>query len=402
MVYRMINTDRLLKPILVAILPIAIYSCAAKITKSSQQQKLFAYCDAQAKKTIGEDRAKNLLPVVIDSGKKTWSNYDITNWRSGFWPGIEWYLFESTKDNYWKDQAERSTAMLSGILDRPVSNHDLGFQLYCSYGNGYRLTGNPVYKQILLRAADSLATLYNPVVGTILSWPSRVKENNWPHNTIIDNMMNLELLFWAAKNGGSKKLYDIAVQHATVTMRNHFRPDHSACHVLVYDDKTGKVIKKITHQGNADNSMWARGQAWAIYGFTMAYRETGNKEFLQTAIKAATIYLKRLPADKIPYWDFDDPAIPNAPRDASAASIVASALLDLSGLCDEINLQKKYRLEAIAILQELSGKRYLAKDINHAFLLHSTGNKPGNKDIDVPLIYADYYFIEALLRVKKM
>ena len=402
MVYRMINTDRLLKPILVAILPIAIYSCAAKITKSSQQQKLFAYCEAQAKKTIEEDPAKNLLPVVIDKSNRQWTNNDIYNWRSGFWPGIEWYLFESTKDNYWKDQAERSTAMLSGILDRPVSNHDLGFQLYCSYGNGYRLTGNPVYKQILLRAADSLATLYNPVVGTILSWPSRVKENNWPHNTIIDNMMNLELLFWAAKNGGSKKLYDIAVQHATVTMRNHFRPDHSAYHVLVYDDKTGKVIKKITHQGNADNSMWARGQAWAIYGFTMAYRETGNKEFLQTAIKAATIYLKRLPADKIPYWDFDDPAIPNAPRDASAASIVASALLDLSGLCDEINLQKKYRLEAIAMLQELSGKRYLAKDINHAFLLHSTGNKPGNKDIDVPLIYADYYFIEALLRVKKM
>ena len=398
----MINTDILLKPILVAILPIALYSCAAKITQSGQQQKLFAYCDAQAKKTIEEDRAKNVLPVVIDSGKKTWSNYDITNWRSGFWPGIEWYLFESTKDTYWKDQAERSTAMLSGILDRPVSNHDLGFQLYCSYGNGYRLTGNPVYKQILLRAADSLATLYNPVVGTILSWPSRVKENNWPHNTIIDNMMNLELLFWAAKNGGSKKLYDIAVQHATVTMKNHFRPDFSSYHVLVYDDKTGKVIKKITHQGYADHSMWARGQAWAIYGFTMAYRETGNKEFLQTAINAATIYLKRFPADKIPYWDFDDPAIPNAPRDASAVAIVASALLELSGLCDEINLQKKYRLEAIAMLQELSGKRYIAKDINHAFLLHSTGNKPGNKDIDVPLIYADYYFIEALLRVNKM
>ena len=398
----MINTDILLKPILVAILPIALYSCAAKITQSGQQQKLFAYCDAQAKKTIEEDRAKNVLPVVIDSGKKTWSNYDITNWRSGFWPGIEWYLFESTKDTYWKDQAERSTAMLSGILDRPVSNHDLGFQLYCSYGNGYRLTGNPVYKQILLRAADSLATLYNPVVGTILSWPSRVKENNWPHNTIIDNMMNLELLFWAAKNGGSKKLYDIAVQHATVTMKNHFRPDFSSYHVLVYDDKTGKVIKKITHQGYANHSMWARGQAWAIYGFTMAYKETGNKEFLQTAINAATIYLKRLPADKIPYWDFDDPAIPNAPRDASAVAIVASALLELSGLCDEINLQKKYRLEAIAMLQELSGKRYIAKDINHAFLLHSTGNKPGNKDIDVPLIYADYYFIEALLRVNKM
>ena len=380
----------------------AILSCAPKITAPNQQNKLIACCAAQARKTIEENPAKNLLPVVIDKSSRQWTNNDIYNWRSGFWPGIEWYLFESTKDNYWKEQAERSTAMLSGILERPVNNHDLGFQLYCSYGNGYRLTGNPVYKQILSRAADSLATLFNPRAGTILSWPGRYKELGTPHNTIIDNMMNLELLFWAAKNGGDKKFYDIAVSHATTTMKNHFRPDFSAYHVLLYDNKTGNIIKGITHQGYADNSMWARGQAWAIYGFTMAYRETGNKEFLKTAINAAAIYLKRLPGDKIPYWDFDDPAIPNAPRDASAAAIVASALLELSALCNDITLQRKYKSDATAMLQELSGKRYLAKDTNHVFLLHSTGNKPGNKDIDVPLIYADYYFIEALLRVKKM
>lgn len=381
---------------------ILLVSCAGKITQFNKQKDLFEYFDAQARKTVGENIDKNLMPVVIDSGSKKWANMNIYNWRSGFWPGIEWYLYESTKSEYWKTEAERSTAMLSGILDKPVANHDLGFQLYCSYGNGYRLTGNPIYKQILLRAADSLAVLFNPTVGTILSWPGRYKELGTPHNTIIDNMINLELLFWAAKNGGDKKLYDIAVNHATVTMKNHFRPDFSTYHVLLYDNKTGKLIKGITHQGFADNSMWARGQAWAIYGFTMTYRETGNKEFLQTAINAANTYLKRLPKDHIPYWDFDDPAIPNTPRDASAAAVVASALLELSTLCNDVALENKYKNAATAMIQELSTERFLSKETNHAFLLHSTGNKPSKKDVDVPIIYADYYFLEAMLRLKKL
>jgi unsaturated chondroitin disaccharide hydrolase len=379
-----------------------LYACAGKISAPVSGTPLMAYCTELALLTAGENRADTEQPVVIDKGNTRWTNNDIYNWRSGFWPGIEWYLYESTKDEYWKKQAEKATESLRGILERPVANHDLGFQLYCSYGNGYRLTGNPAYKQILLRAADSLARLFNPVVGTILSWPYRVKENNWPHNTIIDNMMNLELLFWAAKNGGDKKLYDLAVRHATVTQQNHFRPDFSAYHVLVYDDKTGKLIKGVTHQGYADNSMWARGQAWAIYGYTMTYRETGRKEFLQTAVKAATIYLNRLPGDHIPYWDFDDPAIPAAPRDASAAAITASALLELSALCGEQALAKKFKQAAIAMLDELSSVRYLGNKTNHAFLLHSTGNKPSGKDIDVPIIYADYYFLEALLRLQKM
>ncbi len=379
-----------------------LFSCAGKIARSNKGDDLFAYFNTQARKTIEENTKVNFLPVTINTGSKQWDNNDIYNWRSGFWPGIEWYLFESTQDQYWKTQAERSTQMLAGILDKPVSNHDLGFQLYCSYGNGYRLTKNPLYKQILLRAADSLATLFNPKVGTILSWPGRYKELGNPHNTIIDNMMNLELLFWAAKNGGDKKLYDIAVRHATITMKNHFRPDFSTYHVLLYDSKTGKLIKGITSQGYADNSMWARGQAWSIYGFTVAYRETGNEAFLQTALNAADIYLKRLPKDKIPYWDFDAPAIPNAPRDASAAAIVASALLELSSYCKDKVLSNSYKRDAIAILNELSSGRFLSKDTNHAFLLHSTGNKPANKDVDVPIIYADYYFIEALLRLRKM
>ena len=363
-------------------------------------RKSLKYADEQARLTVSENAPLSAMPVVIDKGNSQWTNNSIYNWRSGFWPGIEWYLYEATKDNYWKLKAEKTSDELIAILNKPVENHDLGFQLYCSMGNGFRLTGNQGYKQTLLRAADSLVTLYNPTVGTILSWPQRVKDFGWPHNTIIDNMMNLELLFWAAKNGGSAKLYDIAVKHATVTMNNHFRPDFSSYHVAVYDTKTGKLIKGVTHQGYADNSMWARGQAWAIYGFTMAYRETRNPAFLQTAINAADIYLKRLPEDQIPFWDFDDPAIPNAPRDASAAAIVASALLELSSFCTDNLMKDHYKTASVKILKTLSSKNYLSMQSNHAILLHSTGNKPMNKDVDVPIIYADYYFLEALLRLK--
>jgi len=379
-----------------------LFACNPSVKKAMTNEELLAYCATQATTTANTDDVDNKMPVVIDSSKAAWTKNDIYNWRSGFWPGIEWYLYESTKDEYWKKAAEKSTEQLIAVIDTTVSNHDLGFQFYCSYGNGFRITGNPAYKQVLLRAADSLARLYNPNVGTILSWPGRVKEKGWPHNTIIDNMMNLELLFWAAKNGGNKNLYDLAVKHAETTMKNHFRPDFSTYHVLVYDTITGKVIKGVTHQGYADTSMWARGQAWAIYGFTMTYRETGNKEFLQTAKNAADIYLKRLPKDHVPYWDFDDPAIPNTARDASAAAIVASALLELSTLCNEVDLKNKYKNAASAMIQELSSERYLSKEINHAFLLHSTGNKPSNKDVDVPIIYADYYFLEAILRLKKL
>lgn len=397
--------ERFTKLVLHRFIPIAmcaiLFACNSSVNKAMTNEELLAYCATQAKTTANTDDVDNNMPVVIDSGKKAWAKNDIYNWRSGFWPGIEWYLYESTKDEYWKKAAEKSTEKLIGVIDTTVANHDLGFQLYCSYGNGYRLTGNPAYKQVLLRAADSLATLYNSKVGTILSWPGRVKEKGWPHNTIIDNMMNLELLFWAAKNGGNKNLYDIAVKHAETTMKNHFRPDFSTYHVLVYDTTTGQAIKGVTHQGYADGSMWARGQAWGIYGFTMAYRETRNKEFLQTAINAANVYLKRLPTDNIPYWDFDNPAIPNAPRDASAAAITASALLELSTLCDDSLSTKKYLTAAKKMLTELATDKYLSREKNHAFLLHSTGNKPSEKDVDVPIIYSDYYFLEALLRLKK-
>jgi unsaturated chondroitin disaccharide hydrolase len=275
--------------------------------------------------------------------------------------------------------------------------------MYNSFGNGYRLTKNDAYKKTLLRAADTLATLFNPKVGTILSWPRAVPGVDWPlrHNTIMDNMINLELLFWASKNGGSHNLYDMAVSHATVTMNNHFRPDYTSYHAVVYDTATGKKIRGITHQGYSDSSMWARGQSWAIYGFTMCYRETKKPEFLDFAQKVTDVYLDRLPKDLIPYWDFNDPSIPNAPRDASAACVVASALLELSTFVKDNDKAKMYRNKAERMLEELS-VHYQSRDTNDAFLLHSTGHKPNGGEIDASIIYADYYYIEALLRAKEI
>ena len=376
-------------------------SCSQLEYTKEKNEQLLSYCDTKARLTAKEITPDFTAPVVINKGEQNWTKNSVSDWRSGFWPGIEWYLFENTKDSFWRVAAEKSTEQLKKIIDTAVANHDLGFQFFNSYGNGYRLTKNPVYKEMLLRAADSLATLFNPKVGTLLSWPARGKERGWPHNTIIDNMMNLELLFWASKNGGRPALYDMAFRHAATTMNNHFRSDKSSYHVLVYDTITGFPIKKVTHQGYSDNSTWARGQAWSVYGFTMAFRETKHRPFLVTAMDAADLFLKRLPKDGIPYWDFDDPAIPKAPKDVSAATIVASALLELSTLCDDSTKGKIYFENAAQILNVLSAT-YQSNQRNHAMLLSSTGNKPVNKDVDVPIIYADYYFLEALMRYKKL
>ncbi|MHA4806634.1 glycoside hydrolase family 88 protein [Flavitalea flava] len=362
------------------------------------------YCIQQATRTVSGIKGYDQMPRSIDAGYTNWKTVGIEDWTSGFWPGILWYGYEYSKDPSWKAKADSFTRPLTRLAYRKAENHDLGFMLYCSFGNGYRLTGDTSYKNILLATADSLATLYNPKVGTILSWPFRIKSKGWIHNTIIDNMMNLELLFWASKHGGSHKLYEIAVKHAEITMQNHFRPDHSAYHVVVYDTATGKKIKGVTFQGYSDSSMWARGQSWAIYGYTMCYRETGDKKFLEFAQQVADIYLKRLPSDGIPYWDFDDPAIPNAPRDASAAAITASGLLELSTFVkiDDKDKAAFYRNKATGMLRVLSTAAYQGGEKIPAFLLHSTGHKPGNSEVDASIIYGDYYYMEALLRLKRI
>ncbi|WP_442587504.1 glycoside hydrolase family 88 protein [Pedobacter sp. AW31-3R] len=362
------------------------------------------YCAVQAKKTLKVIPATAVnIPRSIDQGKTEWHFVGYGDWCSGFWPGTLWYLYESTGDTTFKTAADRFTRELRPLSVQKAVDHDLGFQVFSSFGKGYRLTGNPDYKKVILAAADTLATLFNPKVGTILSWPRSVPHMDWPqHNTIIDNMINLELLFWAARNGGRKALYDMAVSHARVTMKNHFRPDFRAYHAVVYDKDTGKKIKGLTHQGYADDSMWARGQAWAIYGYTMCYRESRDPAFLDFAEKVTDVYLKDLPADRIPYWDFNDPDIPNAPRDASAAAVVASGLLELSAFLKDPAKAALYRKEAEEMLRSLSSATYQSREKNSAFLLHSTGNHPAGSEIDASIIYADYYYAEALLRLKEL
>ncbi len=381
-------------------------SCVASTAETLDVNEALEYCGNQIDRTLrqlGRDSMDyTMMPRNIASTDSVWHCRKTTcdEWCAGFWPGVLWYEYEVTGDENIRSEAEKFTSSLEYLSKTPAFDHDLGFLMFCSYGNGYRLTQNPKFKEVILATADTLATLYNPNVGTILSWPRNV-EMLGGHNTIMDNMINLEMLFWAAKNGGDHRLYDIAVKHAETTMAHHFRPDYSCYHVAVYDPETGAFLKGMTHQGYADDSMWARGQAWAIYGYTMVYRETRDPKFLDFACKVTDVYLNRLPEDYVPYWDFDDPSIPNAPRDASAAGVVASALLELQGYCQG-ELRDTYKNAAVKMLTSLSSDSYRSGDKRASFLDHSVGHMPAGSEIDASIIYADYYYLEALLRLKKL
>lgn len=323
------------------------------------------------------------------------------DWTSGFFPGCLWLLYEFSQDEKWKIAAQQFTANVE--QERfDSTTHDMGFKMFCSFGNGYRLIRNENYKNILLQSARTLITRFNPKIGCIRSWDHN--QDRWQYPVIIDNMMNLELLFWATKASDDSTYYHIAVTHANTTLKNHFRKDNSSWHVVNYDTTTGQVINKQTHQGHSHDSAWARGQAWGLYGYTMCYRETKDNRYLIQAQKIADFILnhKNLPDDMIPYWDFDAPDIPNEERDASTGAIICSALYELSELSGDADL--KYRKAADKILQSLSSATYRATvGENHNFLLkHSVGSKPGDSEIDVPLIYADYYFLEANLRKLKI
>lgn len=383
-------------------------TCAHQPSGTLDVNKALDYCAKQTQRTLTELKTDSgidytMMPRNIMADEQHWNCRKATKeeWCAGFWPGVLWYDYEYTKDKQVLEEAENFTHSLKFLSHIPAYDHDLGFLVFCSYGNGYRLTKNPAYKQVILDTADTLATLFNPIVGTILSWPREVEPRNWPHNTIMDNMINLEMLFWAAKNGGNPYLYDIAVSHADKTMKSQFRPDYTSYHVAVYDTITGNLIKGVTHQGYADSTMWARGQAWAIYGYTVVYRETKDPKYLDFAQKVTDVYLDRLPEDKVPYWDFDDPSIPNAPRDASAGAVVASALLELSTYLPN-GTGKRYKDAAIEMLTSLSSDSYQSGESKPSFLLHSVGHWPNHSEIDASIIYADYYYIEALLRLKRL
>ena len=383
-------------------------TCAHQPSGTLDVNKALDYCAKQTQRTLTELKTDSgidytMMPRNIMADEQHWNCRKATKeeWCAGFWPGVLWYDYEYTKDKQVLEEAENFTHSLKFLSHIPAYDHDLGFLVFCSYGNGYRLTKNPAYKQVILDTADTLATLFNPIVGTILSWPREVEPRNWPHNTIMDNMINLEMLFWAAKNGGNPYLYDIAVSHADKTMKSQFRPDYTSYHVAVYDTITGNLIKGVTHQGYADSTMWARGQAWAIYGYTVVYRETKDPKYLDFAQKVTDVYLDRLPEDKVPYWDFDDPSIPDAPRDASAGAVVASALLELSTYLPN-GTGKRYKDAAIEMLTSLSSDSYQSGESKPSFLLHSVGHWPNHSEIDASTIYADYYYIEALLRLKRL
>lgn len=370
--------------------------------------KQLKYCHTQVNKALKALKAKNdytMMPRNILNGDKgnTWNCRKSCpeEWCSGFWPGVLWMTYATSGDGNVKQAAEKYTDAIAPIVDKPVYDHDLGFIVINSYLKGYEATRRDDYKQTALRAANSLATLYNAKAGTMLSWPRHVKDYGG-HNTIMDNMINLELLLWAADNGGSPLLRDIAVGHATTTMRHHFRPDGSCYHVAVYDTLTGEFLRGQTHQGYADHSMWTRGQSWAIYGYTMVYRYTHDRVFLDFAQKVTDIYLRRLHEtsdDWVPRWDMDDPR-PYAPKDASAACVVASALIDLAKYVGGWRGQY-YRECAENMLADLSSSRYQSDESNVAFLLHSTGHHPAGSEIDASIVYADYYYIEALEKLSK-
>lgn len=325
-----------------------------------------------------------------------WSTVKINDWTSGFFPGTLWYLYAYTRDPELRAQAERWTLPLADIPKGKYS-HDLGFQFNTSFANGYRFTGEERFRAPALNAARLLAGRFNPTVGAIKSWdwtdPKR------PYPVIVDNMMNLELLYWGAKNGGDAAWKPLAATHARTTQVNHVRADGGSFHVVVFDPATGAALERITHQGYADSSTWARGQAWLVYGFTLSYRETGDPRFLATARRVADYALARLPADGVPCWDYQAPGCPaTAERDASAAAIMASGLLEMSTYVPGAD-GARYRGAAERILASLSSPAYLARGTGQpAVLLHSVGNHPKEQEIDVGLVYADYYYVEALLR----
>jgi hypothetical protein len=359
----------------------------------------FRHAAAQYK-ILASKTPADRMPQYYDPRKDSMVTSTTKWWCSGFYPGTLWYIFEQTQDEAIRKEAEARLALLEPEKHF-TGNHDLGFMIFCSFGNAYRITGNPLYKPTIDTAAMSLATRYRPQIQSIQSWDKN-KHFNCP--VIIDNMMNLELLHWVSDHGGDSSFRKIAITHANSTLERQFRPDNSSWHVLDYDLTSGQIIGKKTWQGAGDSSAWSRGQSWGLYGFTVMYRFTKDERYLQQAHKIADFILShpRLPEDMVPYWDFDSPDIPNTYRDASAAAINASALLELAQFSDP-ELKSRYLNAAEKILITLSSDAYRAKEGENGgfILMHSLGALPFNSEVDVPLTYADYYFLEALKRYKE-
>ena len=385
----------------------AVICAASKKDRMPDRKALVQMVDRSL--DVSRQQALFLAETVRPMGAKLPRSYygdklhvtDYKAWTSGFFPGVLWLLYDVHEDQQILKYARYFTDVVEPAKDIRT-NHDVGFMIYCSAGHAYRLTGEPHFLDVIMTASESLITRYNGSLEVIRSWDWNSK---WKYPVIIDNMMNLEMLCFASHISGDSKYIDIARKHADTTIKNHFRDDYSTWHVVSYDPETGAPHVKNTHQGYSDDSAWARGQAWGLYGYVMMYRETGNAAYLNQARNIASFLVNHpnMPEDMVPYWDFDSPDIPEDVRDASAAAIMASALLELSTL-DKTRDSKLWYRTAVHQLCSLSSERYQAMPgTNGGFILmHGTGHKPGNSEIDVPLSYADYYYIEALIRLKKM
>jgi rhamnogalacturonyl hydrolase YesR len=357
----------------------------------------------EAKKFCVGKKGERYYPHSWDKKSGRLVMRHISTWTSGHFPGSLWYLYEATGKEEWRNRATEWTAA-QAPMSKFMGNHDIGFMMYCSVGNGLKLCkkNEKRYRDLLLRSAKTLCLRFNDDLGLIRSWGKLDDKNSFL--VIPDNMMNLELLMWASKQGGkdATRFGRIAVSHADVSMKNHFRQDGGTYHVLNYDQKTGRVLDIRRGQGASCLTAWSRGQSWAIYGFTMMYRETGKKEYLQFAQKLSdyAIYHRSMPADGIPYWDY---GAPGEERDTSAAAVMASGLLELSKYVSS-DKGREYRAFAVKQLLSLASNEYFAaQGENGGFILkHGVGHKPGKSEIDVPLNYGDYYFLEALLRFKAM
>ena len=363
-----------------------------KVESQTWAQDAVKTASVQLRLLAEECRPTNKIPRSIGkNGKVRVENmYD---WTSGFFPGSLWYEYELTGDESLKEEAIHYTNLLYGLKDY-AGTHDLGFMMFCSYGNQLRLLENDTVAPLLISTANNLISRFDPTIKAIRSWDF----GKWNYPVIIDNMMNLELLFWASEYTKEPKYKDIAIIHANTTLDNHFRDDMSSYHVISYNND-GTVESKGTFQGFSDDSDWARGQGWALYGYVVMYRFTNDAKYLKAAEDIAELIMNEetMPADQIPYWDFDAPDIPDAPRDVSAAAVISSALFELSTMVDN---GTKYYNQAEIMLKNLSKAPYLAEEgSNKGFILkHATGHLPANSEIDTTLSYADYYYLEALKR----
>ena len=328
------------------------------------------------------------------------------DWCSGFFPGSLWQIYKYTNDPYWRQQAISWTWPIEEAKWHK-GTHDLGFMMYSSFGKAYENTHEQSYKDVVIQSSRSLITRFNPKVGCIRSWD--FNGDNWRFPVIVDNLMNLEMLFRTTQLTGDSIYWRVADTHATTTLKNHFRPDFSSYHVIDYDPQTGEVRKRNTHQGKSDDSFWSRGQAWGLYGYTMCYRFTKSDKYLRQAEAIADFLLglKNMPGDGIPYWDMkldeisdctSEKVNPEVPRDASAAAIIASALYEL---CTYVSSEKgeQYRKVADKMVNNMHHHYQAPAGTHYGFLLlHCTGHFPAQSEVDVPLIYGDYYYLEALAR----